>query len=114
MMMMALENRCLELRNSFEGLEPDGEARPQAKWRELKGAIAEAFQTHLGRTCNRRRVTGEMNALAEQARLAKIQCAPYHTGLRRQTTKELQRDRNVYWKAIAEETEESVACVDTR
>ncbi len=35
-------------------------------------------------------------------------------GLRRQPTKELQRDRNVYWKAIAEETERSVACDDTR
>ncbi len=34
------------------------------------------------------------------ARLAKIQSAPNHRDLRRQTTRALRRDRNAYWKAV--------------
>ncbi len=57
--------------------------------------------------------TGETSALAEQARLARIQGAPNHRDLRRQTTRALCRDHNAYWKAIAEETERAAACGDT-
>ncbi len=39
---------------------------------------------------------------------------PSHRDLRRQTTRALRRDRNAYWKAIAEETERAAACSDTR
>ncbi len=53
-------------------------------------------------------------ALAEQARLARIQSAQNHRDLRRQTTRALRRNRSAYWKAIAEETEREAACGDTR
>ncbi len=59
-------------------------------------------------------VTGETIALAEQAHLARIQSAPNHRYLRRQTTRALRRDRNAYWKAIGEETERAATCVDTK
>ncbi len=41
--------------------------------------------------------------------MARIQSAPNHRVLRRQTTRALHRDRNAYRKATAEET----ACGDT-
>ncbi len=59
-------------------------------------------------------VTGETIAMAEQARLARIQSATNHRGLRRQRTRALRRDCNAYWKAIAEESEWVAACGDTR
>ncbi len=85
---------------------------PETEWRELEDAAADASQTHLGRTCRCRRdwVTGEPIALAKQARLAKSQGAPNHRDLKRHTTRALRRDRNAYWKAIAEETERAAAC----
>ncbi len=43
-----------------------------------------------------------------------IRSAPNHRELRRQTTRALRRDRNAFWKAIAEETEWAAACGDTR
>ncbi len=58
-------------------------------------------------------VTGETIALAEQARLARIQNAANHRELRRQTTRALRRDRNAYWKTIAEETKRVAACGET-
>ncbi len=84
--------------------------------RELKDAVADASQAHLGKTRRRRRdwVTGETIALAEQAYLARIQSAPNHRELRRQTTRALRRDRNAYWKTIAEETEGTAACGNKR
>ncbi len=51
--------------------------------------------------------------MAEQVRLARIQRA-LKEDLRRQTTRALRRDRNAYWKAIAQETERAVACGDTK
>ncbi len=84
--------------------------------RELNYTVADASQAHLGKT-RRRRLdwgTGETIALAEQARLAWTQSAPNHREVRRRTMKALHRDRNSYWKAIAEETERVAACGDTR
>ncbi len=59
-------------------------------------------------------VTGETIALTEQAHLARIQSAPNHRDLRSQTTRTLRRDRNAYWKAIADETKRAVTCDDSR
>ncbi len=53
-----------------------------------------------------------MIALADQARLARILLAPNHRNLRRQTTRFLRSDHNVYWKA--EETGRVAACDATR
>ncbi len=99
-----LEHLRLDTQNRFEGLQLDEDASPGDEWRELKDAVADASQAHLGKTRRRRRdwVTGEMIALAEQARLARIQSAPNHRELRMQTTRALRWDRNAYWKAIAE------------
>ncbi len=41
-------------------------------------------------------------ALAEQARLVRIQRAPNHRDLRRQIPRALRRDHSAYWEAIAE------------
>ncbi len=112
----ALEHLRLDLRNRFEGLHLDEDASPEGEWREIKDAVSDASQAHIGKTHRRRRhwVTGESIALAEQARLARIQSAPNHRELRRQTKRVLRRDRNAFWKAIAEETERAAACGDTR
>ncbi len=93
----------------------DENASPKDEWRELKDAVTDASQAHLGKTRSRRRdwVTGETIALAEQACLARIQSAPNHRDLKRQTTRALRRDRDAYWKAIAEETDRAAACGDT-
>ncbi len=74
--------------SSTEGLQVDEEATPENEWRELKDAVAHASQAHLGKTRRRRRdwVTNETIALAEQARLMRIQRAPNYRDLRRQTT----------------------------
>ncbi len=53
-------------------------------------------------------------ALAEQARLVRIQRAPNHRDLRRQITRALRRDHNAYWEAIAEGPERVAALGDTR
>ncbi len=113
---VALEHLRLDLRNRFDGLQLDEDASPEDEWQELKDAVTDASQAHLGKTRRRRRdwVTGETIALAEQARLARIQSAPNYPVLRRQTTRALRRDRNAYWKAIAEETVRAAACGDTR
>ncbi len=113
---VALKRLRLDLRNRFEGLQLNEDASPADEWRELKDAVAGASQAHLGKTRRRRRdwVTGETIALTGQARLARIQSAPNHRFLRRQTTRALRRDCNGYWKAIAEETERVAACGDTR
>ncbi len=58
--------------------------------------------------------TGETIALAEQTRLERFQSAQNHRELRSQTTRAPRRDRNAYWKAIAEETEGTADCGDTR
>ncbi len=112
----ALEHLRLDLRNRFEGLQLDEDASLEDEWRELKDAVADASQAHLGKTRRRRRdwVTGETIALVEQARLARIQSAPNHRERRRQTTRALRRDRNAFWKVIAEETERAAECGDTR
>ncbi len=70
---VALEHLRLDLRNRFEGLQLDEDASPEDEWRELKDAVANASQAHLGKTRRRRRgwVTGEKIALAEQAPLEK-------------------------------------------
>ncbi len=75
-----------------------------------------ASQAHVRKTRRRRRdwVTGETIALAEQACMARIQSAPNHRELRRQTKRALRRDRNAYWKANVQETERAAACGDTR
>ncbi len=111
---MALEHLRLDLRNRFEGLQIDEDASPKDEWQELKDAVADASQAHPGKMRRRDWVTGETIALAEQARLARIQSAPNRRDLRRQTTRALRRDRNTYWKVIAEETESLAACGDTR
>ncbi len=84
--------------------------------RELKYTVADASQAHLGRTRRRRRDwgTGETIALAEQARLTRIQSAPNHRQLRKQTMRAIRRGRSAYLKAIAEEMERAAACGDTR
>ncbi len=112
----ALEHLRLDLRKPFEVLQLNEDASPENAWRELKDAVADASQAHLGRTLRRRRdwVAGETIALAEQARLARIQSAPNHRDLRKQTTRAQRLDRNAYWKEIAEETERTAACGDTR
>ncbi len=104
----ALEHLRLDLRNRFEGFQLDKDAFLEDEWRELKDAVADATHVHLGKTHGRRRdwVTGETIALAEQARLARIQSAQV------QTTRALRRDRNAYWKAIVEER--VAACGDAR
>ncbi len=113
---VVLEHLGLDIRNSFDGLQLDEDASPEDEWRELKDAVANASQAHLGKTRSHRRdwVTGKTIALAEQARLARTQSALSYRYLRRQTTRALQRDRNAYWKAIAEETERVAACDDAR
>ncbi len=85
-----VKTAALDLRDRFEGLQLDEDASPEDEWRELKDAVADASQAHLGKTCRRRRdwVTGETIALVEQARLARIQGAPNHRDLRRQTLTE--------------------------
>ncbi len=55
-----------------------------------------------------------MIALTEQPCLPRIQSAPNRRDLRSQTTRALRRDRNAYWKAIAEQYERAAACGDTR
>ncbi len=103
----ALEHRRLDLRNRFEGLQLDEDASPEDEWRELKDAVEDVSRAHLGKTHRRCRdwVTGETIALAEQARLARIQSVPNHRDLRRQTTRARRRDRNACLKAIAEDRE---------
>ncbi len=78
----ALEHLRLDLWNRFEGLQLDEDASPEDEWRELKDAVADASQAHLGKTrrCRRDWVTGETIALVEQARLARIQSAPKSPG----------------------------------
>ncbi len=69
-----LKTAALEhLRNRFEGLQLDEDASPEDEWRELKDAVADASQAHLGKTCRRRRdwVTGETIALAENSKCTK-------------------------------------------
>ncbi len=115
-----VENSCAGTSSTgsaqpFRGFDED--ASPEDEWRELKDALADAPQGHIGKTRRHRRdwVTGETIALAEQARLARVQSAPSRRGLRRQTTRALRRDRNAYWEAIAEETKRvAAACGDTR
>ncbi len=65
---VALEHHRLDLRNRSEGLQLDEDASPEDEWRELKDAVADASQAHLGKMRRRRRdwVTGETIALAEQ------------------------------------------------
>ncbi len=46
----ALEHLRLDLRNRFEGLQLEEDASPEDEWRELKDAVADASQTHLGKT----------------------------------------------------------------
>ncbi len=104
-----LEHLRLNLRNRFEALQLDEDASPGKDCRELKIAIADASQAH-----RRHWVTGETIALAEQTCLERIQSAPNHRNLRRQTTTALRGDRNAYWKAIAEETERAAVCGDAR
>ncbi len=74
-----------------------------------------ASQAHVRKTRRRRWdwVTGETIALAEQTCLARIQSAPNHRELRRQTKRALRRDRNAYWKASVQETERVAVCGDT-
>ncbi len=86
------------------------------EWRELKDAVADACQAHLGGMRHRHWdwVTGEIIALAQQARRTRIQSAPNHLDLSRQTMGALRRDHSAYWKASAEETERAAACGDTR
>ncbi len=71
----AMEHTRLDLRNRFESLQLVEDASPEDEWRELKDAVADASQAHLGKTRRRRHdwVTGETIALAKQARLARIQ-----------------------------------------
>ncbi len=85
---VALEHLRLDLPNRFEGLQLNEDTSLEDEWRELKDAVAHASQAHLGKTRRRRRdwFISEVIALAEQARLAKIQSAPNHCDLRRQTT----------------------------
>ncbi len=81
----ALEHLRLDLGNCSEGLQLDEDASPEGESRELKDAIADASQAHLGRTSRRcwDRVTIETIALAEHARLARIQNVPNYRNLRR-------------------------------
>ncbi len=109
---VALEHLQLDHWTRFEGLPFDEDASPEDEWQELKDAVADASQAHLGKMRRRDWVTGETIALAEQTRLTRIQSAPNHRELRRQTTRALRRDRNAYWKAIADETERA-ACGET-
>ncbi len=51
----ALEHLRLDLRNRFEGLQLDEDASPEDEWRELKEAVADASQAHLGKTRRCRR-----------------------------------------------------------
>ncbi len=82
---VGLEHLRLYLRNRFEGLQLEGDASPEDAGRELKDAVADAFQAHQGKTRRPRRdwLPGEAIALAEQARLARIQIAPNLQELRR-------------------------------
>ncbi len=50
-----LEHPRLDLRNRFESLQLDEDAFPENEWRELKYAVADASQAHLGKTRRRRR-----------------------------------------------------------
>ncbi len=52
---VALEHLRLDLRNRFEVLLLDEDASPEDEWLELKDAVADASQTHLGKTCRHRR-----------------------------------------------------------
>ncbi len=63
--------KTVALRNRFEGLQPDEDVFQEVEWRELKDAVADASQAHLGKTTRRRRdwVTGETIALAEHSYL---------------------------------------------
>ncbi len=94
---VTLEHLRLDLRNRSEGLQLDEDASQEDEWRELKDAVADASQAHLGKTRRWDWVTGETIVLAEQARLARIQSAPNQRDLRRKTTNALRRDHNVYW-----------------
>ncbi len=113
---VAFEHIRLDLRNRFEGLHLNEDASPEDERRERKDAVKAASQAHLGKRGRRSRDwgTGETIALVEQARLARIQSAPNRRDLRRQTTRALRRDRNAYWKAIAEQTGRAAARGDTR
>ncbi len=44
-----LKNLRLDLRNRFEGMQLDEDASPEDEWRELKDAVADASQAHLGK-----------------------------------------------------------------
>ncbi len=71
-------------------------------WRSMEKA-----EGHLERTRRQRRggVTGGTIALVEQAHLMIIQRALNHRKLSMQITRARRRGRNIYWQAIAEETE---------
>ncbi len=45
----ALEHLRWDLRNRFEGLQLDEDASLEDEWRELKDAVADASQAHLGK-----------------------------------------------------------------
>ncbi len=45
----ALEHLRLDLRNRFEGLQLDRDASPEDECRELKDAVTDASQAHLGK-----------------------------------------------------------------
>ncbi len=59
-------------------------------------------------------ITGETIALAGQAGPARLQHAPNHRDLRRESTRALRRDQNVYLNTIAEEIERAAEGVKTR
>ncbi len=64
--------------------------------------------------CSQGCITRGTIALAGQAGPARLQHAPNHRDLRRQTTRALRRDQNVYLNTIAEETKRAVEGVKTR
>ena len=106
----------LELQNRFEMLSKEVEDDPELEWNDLKTATVEAAKEHLGSTYRRHRdwISSSTLALAEKARLARLQGASNLRDLRRRASRAIRADRNAHWRQFAEQTERAAACGDSR
>ena len=105
----------LELRNRFSALESTLQS-VELEWDGFKSALSVSANHHLGHSRRKRRdwISAPTIALVEETRQARVSKSNDYRKLRRRTTQAVKRDRNEYWRSVAEETERAAACGDTR
>ena len=107
---------CLELKNRFDALQSCPPDSLDSEWKALKEGVSTIANTHLGYSKRRRQcwISDSTIALTERCQRARIQKAVDYPTIRRETTRALRRDRNDYWKSIAEQSEHAAATGDSR